>query len=336
MKRYYQIAIFSVVVAFAGVALLWSGYFARAQTATVPIPNVPLVRQVTADRIGNIRLEGIVTAVTTSPVGTATSTTSTITVNSWGGDWTVNMGPTSTVRRIDLTTTDKGEVQIGDRVIILGKTFSNQTTTVDGTRLQDRSIARRAITGNISNVDTASGTFTLTVTTTPTTSVAIAVQPKLVGTTTVSGFGLTSPSQLTDGMIAQVTGDLNRSQQLMFATVIRVRSVPPGTVTTTPGLTPTVPTTTPTPPTTTTPTAGASVSIIDDSFNPVSTTVLSGQTVVWTNNDTDAHTVTADDGSFDSGIIPPGGTFNYTFTNPGMVNYHCSIHPDMLGSIDVQ
>ncbi|HVX02112.1 MAG TPA: plastocyanin/azurin family copper-binding protein [Nitrososphaera sp.] len=68
--------------------------------------------------------------------------------------------------------------------------------------------------------------------------------------------------------------------------------------------------------------------------------------VIWHNNDEVAHSVTSDDdykdqinGSFNSidsiGLVPPGGTFEFTFTKEGTYNYHCEPHPWMHGTIDV-
>jgi plastocyanin len=78
------------------------------------------------------------------------------------------------------------------------------------------------------------------------------------------------------------------------------------------------------------------VTIANFAFSPSNTTVSSGSAVTWTNNDTVSHTVTADNGSFDSGVLQPGATFTHTFTQAGSVPYHCSIHPSMHGSVSVQ
>lgn len=74
--------------------------------------------------------------------------------------------------------------------------------------------------------------------------------------------------------------------------------------------------------------------------NPVS--VKSGTAVTWTNNDSVGHTVTsgkpADNVSgdvFDSGIIKPGKTFQFTFTKAGTQDYFCSVHPWMTGKVTV-
>jgi plastocyanin len=59
-------------------------------------------------------------------------------------------------------------------------------------------------------------------------------------------------------------------------------------------------------------------------------------TVVWTNNDNVTHTVTSTTGVFDSGLLPPGQSWNYTFTYPGTFNYYCTIHPWMKGTVIVE
>jgi plastocyanin len=82
--------------------------------------------------------------------------------------------------------------------------------------------------------------------------------------------------------------------------------------------------------------AAAAVTIMNFSFQPATITVPVCGTVTWTNQDTTGHTVTADDGSFDSGTIAPGSTFSQTFTTAGTFAYHCSIHPTMTGTVTVQ
>ena len=61
-----------------------------------------------------------------------------------------------------------------------------------------------------------------------------------------------------------------------------------------------------------------------------------GTTVTWTNADPGiVHTVTAVDGSFDSGNIADGGTFSYTFDSPGTFEYFCAPHPWMRARVIV-
>ena len=72
-------------------------------------------------------------------------------------------------------------------------------------------------------------------------------------------------------------------------------------------------------------------------YEPDNITVVIGvnNTVIWTNNDNEPHTVTASDGSFDSGNMNPGATFTYTFTKPGSYTYICTYHTWMRGYVTV-
>jgi plastocyanin len=76
------------------------------------------------------------------------------------------------------------------------------------------------------------------------------------------------------------------------------------------------------------------VDIRDFAFAPTDLRVAAGTEIVWTNRDPAPHTVTAEDGSFDSGEIAPGETFSITLDS-GEVVYACLIHPDMTGTITV-
>jgi plastocyanin len=58
---------------------------------------------------------------------------------------------------------------------------------------------------------------------------------------------------------------------------------------------------------------GADVTIVDFAFQPASLEVSVGTTVTWTNSGASPHTVTADNGAFDSGRLPPGASFSQTF-----------------------
>lgn len=70
-------------------------------------------------------------------------------------------------------------------------------------------------------------------------------------------------------------------------------------------------------------------------FNPGSLEVAAGTTVTWTNNDSAAHTVTADDGSFQSGRLEQGDSFSYTFETAGTFSYHCEYHSGMTATVTV-
>jgi plastocyanin len=72
------------------------------------------------------------------------------------------------------------------------------------------------------------------------------------------------------------------------------------------------------------------------SFLPPTATIRRGTTVTWSNEDEAIHTVTAADGSFDSGRMPIGSTFSMTFATPGTYEYVCSVHAAMRGTLVVE
>lgn len=83
------------------------------------------------------------------------------------------------------------------------------------------------------------------------------------------------------------------------------------------------------------PSSHVSVSIMNFAFNPGTITVHKDTTVIWTNNDNVAHTVTGNNGGPASSNITPGTTYSYTFNTVGTFPYHCAIHPSMLGTVQV-
>lgn len=84
------------------------------------------------------------------------------------------------------------------------------------------------------------------------------------------------------------------------------------------------------------PTAGPDeVRINSMAFGPSTLSVKAGTTITWINDDVVPHTVTADDGAFDSGLLQPGESFSYTFNDAGSVAYHCSLHPLMRAKLEV-
>lgn len=82
--------------------------------------------------------------------------------------------------------------------------------------------------------------------------------------------------------------------------------------------------------------AEATAPVISDfAFDPDPISITVGDAVTWTNEDGFAHTVTADDDSFDSGNLDSGATFEQTFDEAGEFTYHCNIHPQMTGTVSV-
>jgi plastocyanin len=77
------------------------------------------------------------------------------------------------------------------------------------------------------------------------------------------------------------------------------------------------------------------IDIQDFAYAPTELRVEAGTEIVWINRDPVSHTVTAEDGSFDSGEIASGETFSIRIEEGGPVVYACRIHPDMTGTIQV-
>ncbi len=78
------------------------------------------------------------------------------------------------------------------------------------------------------------------------------------------------------------------------------------------------------------------VSIQGFAFGPQSLTVAPGTTVVWTNKDSAAHTVTNKKGAFDSGSLAQGKTFSFKLSQAGAYDYVCSFHANMTAAVNVQ
>jgi plastocyanin len=68
------------------------------------------------------------------------------------------------------------------------------------------------------------------------------------------------------------------------------------------------------------------------SFSPNPSSVPDGRTVVWHNVDTITHRVVLNDRSVDTGNLAPG-RYSSPMTLPAVGGYHCSIHPDMVGTV---
>ena len=78
------------------------------------------------------------------------------------------------------------------------------------------------------------------------------------------------------------------------------------------------------------------VDILISGFQPADITTGRGSTIVWTNRDTVAHTVTTEDGRFDSGTIAPGNSFEQRFEKIRSYSYSCKFHPEMKGTVTIQ
>ena len=70
------------------------------------------------------------------------------------------------------------------------------------------------------------------------------------------------------------------------------------------------------------------------SFSPNPATLPMGQMIVWHNVDNTTHRVVLNDGSVDTGSLPPGASSEPMPLEAGGGAYHCAIHPVMVGSIN--
>ena len=73
-------------------------------------------------------------------------------------------------------------------------------------------------------------------------------------------------------------------------------------------------------------------------FVPATVTVDPGTTIEWVNNGTGIHTVTDDEGAWDSGSLSPGEKYSRQFTRKGTFSYYCIPHRSMgmVGTIIVR
>lgn len=77
------------------------------------------------------------------------------------------------------------------------------------------------------------------------------------------------------------------------------------------------------------------VSIQGLQFAPSVLSIHVGDTVVWTDNDDRDYNVVSSDGSFSSGNLRNGQTFEHVFSQAGKFTYACSYHPRMKGTVTV-
>jgi len=95
------------------------------------------------------------------------------------------------------------------------------------------------------------------------------------------------------------------------------------------------PTPAPVPPASTNVTVNIVGSIGNQAYQPNPVAASSGDTVMFRNNDRALHHIVLDDGSADLGDVAPGATSrSVTLKNTNTMNFHCTVHPSMVGSIN--
>lgn len=82
--------------------------------------------------------------------------------------------------------------------------------------------------------------------------------------------------------------------------------------------------------------APVTVAIEGFAFAPATVEVTKGHAVIWTNADGARHSATADDGSFDTGLLKRGESGEVQFDKPGTYTYFCKAHRNMKGTVIVK
>jgi plastocyanin len=84
-------------------------------------------------------------------------------------------------------------------------------------------------------------------------------------------------------------------------------------------------------------TGATTVTIVGSSgsqaFDPNPVSPSGSRNVVWQNSDGQVHRIVANDGSFDTGVIAPGGSSPSINIPADGARYHCSLHTSMVGAI---
>jgi plastocyanin len=86
--------------------------------------------------------------------------------------------------------------------------------------------------------------------------------------------------------------------------------------------------------------SASTMSMVEGSISDINSwgfasSVSAGQSIKWVNLGSQSHTVTATDGSFDTGLVAPGDSTQLEFDTPGIYAYTCTPHPWMKGSVAV-
>src|SRR5688572_22089319 len=84
------------------------------------------------------------------------------------------------------------------------------------------------------------------------------------------------------------------------------------------------------------PSGSVAIRMVDIKFDPEDATAGVGQEICWVNEDSIDHNAVAESGAtFKSELFGKGKTFTATVDKPGTIEYVCTIHPGMTGTIEV-
>ena len=78
------------------------------------------------------------------------------------------------------------------------------------------------------------------------------------------------------------------------------------------------------------------VTIEGSAFSPAIVAARVGDSVVWINKDFFPHTATGQDGAFDSGMLMPEASWTFRLAERGTLDYMCTYHPTMRGTLRVE
>jgi plastocyanin len=78
------------------------------------------------------------------------------------------------------------------------------------------------------------------------------------------------------------------------------------------------------------------LTISNFAFSPANVVVSPGTTLIWTNKDSDPHTVDSTKNIWSSDALDTGNRFSRVFSKSGTFTYYCSIHPFMHGTVTVK
>lgn len=206
------VVLVSGVIAVSALAVSIAGAETTTTASTVSITTTPIVKlAVQINASGKATLDGSIASVSASA----------ITVNSWGGVWTINIGPdTKLVRRFGGTSTTS-EFMVGDVVSVSGMASKDAAWTINAKNVKDMSIQARnaSFSGVISNLN--GNTFSLATRERKTVSVTMNADVKVR-----VGEKATTTAALANGVTASVSGVWDRTQATVMAAKVTITHMP--------------------------------------------------------------------------------------------------------------